>query len=174
MPIIPFVSGQDTLSADFNAALDAVRVAKYQTVDLTRNNTVAFLDSSDLVIPLLANAVYVMESSIIYDSNTTADVQLRFALSAGSALLRIAPWGALNTATTATNAIAQQATDAASTYTVTLGGAGTGTMITARPTGIVTTAAVPANLVVGFAQAVANVSNTLLKQYSWLAVTRVA
>ena len=169
----PALAGQNFTAQFFNDSIDNARSMKYQKTDLTRNNTTTYLDSTDLVLPVLANAAYTFESCMFYDSSTTADVKIRLTLPASSAAL-VAPWSASTANTTTANAINQQgAAPVSNVLEWTANGVGTGTIMSIRPVGWINIAGTAGNLVIGFAQNTASAVNTLLKTGSWFAVTRV-
>jgi hypothetical protein len=170
----PMLAGQDLTATFFNATIDNARSMKYQTADGTRNNTTTYLDSTDLTIALVANAAYTFDSCFFYDSSTGADVKIRLSLPVSTVAL-VASWGSTNLAnTTATNTITQQGIGATSNIVeFSFSGAGSGTVMSARPSGWISVAGTAGNLVVGHAQNTPAVVNTLLKQGSWFAISRV-
>lgn len=172
--IVPALAGQNLTPTFFNTTIDNALSAKYQTVDTARNATTTYLDSTDLVIPLLANAAYTLDCCIFYDTSTAADMKLRFSFPASTAAL-IVPWASTNVAnTTATNTINQQASVPASNIIeFTLSGVASGTIMSARPSGWINVSTTPGNLVVGHAQNTSTAVNTLLKSGSWITLTRV-
>lgn len=172
--LVPFLAGQDLTPAAFNAAIDNALSVRYQTADTIRNNTTTYLDSTDLVIALSANAAYTLDCCILYDTSATADAKIRFSFPASTVAL-IAPWASTNTAnTTATNTINQQASVPVSNIIeFTLSGVASGTVMSARPAGWINVAGTAGNLVVGHAQNTASAVNTLLKSGSWISLTRV-
>jgi hypothetical protein len=170
----PLLAGQDLTSTFFNATIDNARSLKYQTTNIVRNNTTTFLDSTDLVIALVANGVYQFDSCFFYDSSTTADIKVRLTFPTGTAAL-IAPWGSTNVANTGTtNSMDQQGSVPASdVITWSFNGANVGTTMAVRPAGWINVSTTAANLVVGFTQNTANATNTTLSKGSWIALTRV-
>lgn len=173
MPFNPMLAGQDLTSTFFNASIDNARSMKYQKTDITRNNTTTYLDSTDLVMPVVANGAYTFEGCFFYDSSTTADAKIRLTLPASSAAL-IAPWSAPVANTTTANALNQQgAAPVANVIEWPANGAGTGTIMNIRPAGWINIAGTAGNLVIGFAQNTASAVNSLLKTGSWIIVSRV-
>lgn len=169
----PMLAGQDLDDAFFNNTIDNARSVKYQKTDITRNNTTTYLDSTDLVLPVLASAAYTFESCFFYDSSTTADVKIRISLPTGSAAL-ISPWSSGTGATGGTNAINQQGAAPVSNVVEWIaGGIGTGSVMSIRPVGWINISTTAGNITVGFAQNTASAVNTLLKTGSFFAVTRV-
>lgn len=172
MPAVPVTVGQTITSTTENNVLDWVAQTEYQSADLVRNNTVAFLDSATLVIPVIAGATYAFESNLMYDTPSTADIVIRFSYPSGTTGL-ISNAGFLTSVTTNTNAMNMQATSLSSTsITQSYGGVATGTVLSITPSGgiSVTTAG---SFVIGFGQSVATATNTLLKQWSWIRLSRI-
>jgi hypothetical protein len=171
MVAVPALVGEDITSTYFNQKLDWTAQTKVQTADIIRNAATAFLDSADLVIPVVAGATYSLESCLMYDTAAAADIVIRISYPSGTTGL-IANLGSGTAITTTTNAINQQALAVSGTsFSATYGGVAVGTIVTVNPAGglIVTTAG---NLVVGFAQSVSTASNSLLKAGSWVRLCR--
>lgn len=167
----PLLAGQALTATFFNNSIDNARSVTYQKTDLTQNNTTTYVDSTNLVLPVLANAAYTFESCMFYDTSAAAAVRIRITLPAGAAAL-IAPWSS-NTSASA-NAINQQgAAPASNVIEWQAGGVASGTVMSIRPVGWINIAGAAGNLVIGFAQLTATAVNTLLKTGSWFAVTRV-
>lgn len=172
MPAVSVTVGQTITSSLENFLLDSVAQTEYQSADIVQNNTVGFLDSGTLVIPVLVGAAYSFESNLMYDSPSSADIVIRFSYPSGTTGL-ISNAGSGTAITTATNALNQQATSLSGTsITQTYGGVATGTVISVTPSGgiSVTTAG---NFVIGFGQGTATATNTLLKKWSWIRLSRV-
>lgn len=172
MPLVPFVPGQQLQAAPVNTALDNVRTTKLLFADLTVNNNTTISNSTDLVAAVVANAWYTFDSLVRYDSGTTPDVKLQLTGPTGTAFT-LARWGAGTGATGTVNSIDQGVTLGTTTWVQAFGGAGAGTSMTARVAGYFVVSTTAGNLQLGFAQNTANVSNTLLRQGTWFALTRV-
>lgn len=173
MPVVPVLVGQKLTSTLENNLLDWVGRTVYQSADIVRNNTTTILDSTDLVIPVSVGASYSFESNMMYDTAAAADIVIRLSYPTGTTGL-ISNAGSGTAITTSTNAINQQATSLSGTSTsITYGGVATGTVLSVTPSGAfsVTTAGV---IYIGFGQSTANASNSLLKKWSWIRVSRVA
>lgn len=174
MPAIPALTGENITATYVNNKLDWTAQTKQQTADLTRNAQITFLDSADLVIPLVAGASYSFESNLMYDTAAAADIVIRISYPSGTTGL-ISNAGSGTAITTATNAINQQASSLSSTsVSLTYGGVATGTILSVNPSGGFTVGVTAGNLVVGFAQATSNASNSLLKQWSWIRLSRTS
>lgn len=173
MVAIPALVGEDITSSYFNQKLDWTAQTVYQGADIIRNAQVTFVDSATLVIPVVSGASYSFESCLMYDTAAAADIVIRISYPSGTTGL-ISNSGSGTAITTATNPINQQATALSGTSTsLTYGGVATGTILTVNPSGgiTVTTAG---NVVIGFAQATSTASNSLLKQWSWIRLSRTA
>lgn len=170
MPFSPVVAGQRIRASDFNAALDAAVQTAYQTADQTKNNNTTYLSSPDLVLPMLASAVYAFEALILYDTNSTADFKHKALLPSGAVVDRVATWTNTNAGTAVDSVVAH---DALTSWDFNSGGVAVGTVMSARPCGIITMSTTAGNLVIQFAQNTANGSNTLLKRGSWVSLRRV-
>lgn len=169
----PLLAGAGLTATFFNNSIDNARSMKYQKTDLTQNNTTTYLDSTDLVLPVLANAAYTFEACMFFDSSTTADVKIRLTLPASATAL-IAPWSSGTSAAVGGNAINQQGAAPVSNVVEWIaGGVGSGTVQSLRPIGWINISGTAGNLVIGFAQNTASAVNTLLKTGSFFAVTRV-
>lgn len=175
MPVVPAVAGQDLTADTLNTMLDNVRLVKSLSADVTVNNTTTFSADAtltNLTFTMIANAFYTLESFIIYDTNTTADIKVRLTAPTGSNI-RAASLSATTAATTSTNSISQLVTDAA-TLDFVMGGAGSGSFMTGTPCGFIRIGPTAGSLTVTFTQNTANASNTILKRDTWVALSRVA
>ena len=166
----PFLAGQDLTASLLTTSIDNAYQVKGLTADLTVSST-TFQDSSDLTLPVVTNASYIMQCQFIYDSNATADIQIRFVTPLGT-IVRLSPWGP-GTAQSGTTAISMpvSVTDSTTTATVSYGGGGAGTFLMATPRGALISVSGPGNLVIGFAQVSAS-GSTILKVGSMVALSR--
>ena len=169
MPLVPFQAGQSLTAADLNAAFDIRRVA-WQTGDQIVNNSTTFVSSTFLTLTVAANSSYVYEALLVWDTNSTADFKHQLLVPAGAAV-RQGTWTPTNTVAATNTTIAVDALDA-----IGYGGGGValGTMLTARPVGLIATVGTAGSVTVQFAQGTANASNTTLKTGSWIRLTKVA
>jgi hypothetical protein len=169
----PLLAGQDLSPTFFNATIDNARSMRYKTTEPTRNNTTTYLDSTDLVMPVAANAAYILDSCLFYDTSAAADIKIRMSLPPGSTAL-IAPWSSGTGITTNTNSINQQGSAPISNVIEWIaGGVASGTVMSIRPTGWINVAGTAGNLVIGHTQNTATAVDTLLKLGSWFAISRV-
>lgn len=167
----PFLAGQDVTASLLTTGIDNAYFVKGLTSDLNVLNT-TFQDSSDLTFTLTTGASYGIQCQFIYDSNTTADIQIRFTTPVGT-VVRLAPWGPTSgiTGSGALTSISATVTDSTTTATITYGGAGSGTFMMARPAGAIISVGGAGNLVIGFAQASTS-GSTVLKVGSMVALSR--
>ena len=168
----PFLAGQDLTADLLTTSIDNAYNIKGLTTDLTVSNT-TFQDSSQLTFPLTADASYIFQCQFIYDSNTTADIQIRFTTPLAT-IIRLAPWGPTTgiTGSGALTSISATVTDSTTTATVSYGGAGAGVFMMAAPRGALISVGGAGNLVIGFAQVSAS-GSTLLKVGSMVALSRI-
>lgn len=168
MPLVPFVSGSKFLMSSLNAAFDVDRTC-FMTGDQSVISNIVLTNVAQLVLPVVASAQYALDSLIIYDTNATANMQLKFALPAGS-VDRTAIWVSGTGALTADATIFHQAADS---ITWTVGGVAAGTYMTARPGGVIYISSTSGNMQVQFAQSTSTAVNTLIKGGSWVRLRRV-
>lgn len=163
----PFLAGQDLTADLLTTSIDNAYQIKGLTTDLTVSST-TFQDSSQLTFPLTADASYIIQCQFVFDSNTTADIQIRFTTPLAT-IIRLAAWGQT---TSGTNDVPQTATDSTTTATISYGGKGAGTFCLVRPCGALISVGGAGNLVIGFAQVSAS-GSTLLKVGSMVALSRI-
>lgn len=173
MPLFPLLAGAELTATFFNDSIDNCRSVKYQTADQTRTSSTTYLDSTSLVMPVVANGVYQFDSCLFYDTSATADVKIRMTLPAGSAAL-VAPWSSGTGISGTANSINQQgAAPVSNVLEWVAGGVATNTVMSIRPVGWINIGGTAGNLVIGHAQNTSSAVNTVLKQGSWIAVSRV-
>jgi hypothetical protein len=142
-----------------------------KTADQTVNNSATLVNDTHLFVPMVANATYTGMLLLFYSSNTTASIKFAFTFPAG-----------------ATVSWAPVAYQAVGSFTILLSalntyqsgvdnplfGAGGSDFPTAIINIIARTAGTAGNLQLRWAQNTANVSNTTIKQDSYMIVTREA
>lgn len=144
----------------------------YQTADQQQNNGnggTTYTNSTNLAFSVVANGVYILESQIIYDTTPTPGIKFQFALPAGSANSRIAPWfsGAAN----GDSPIWHDVFDG-SEFFPGAKGAGGGFM-SCRPGVAFTIGTTGGTFNFRFAQNVADPARAWLKVGSWIRLTRM-
>lgn len=157
-------AGQVTAAKSFQ---DAPQRVKSMLSDVTKNNSTAFVDVTDLQVELSASRAYAVDATLFYESATAADARVQFTLPAGATIRLAVP--ALSTGTTFTNGNLEAAVTT-SAY-VSIGGAGAAVPIHAQVRAVVTTVDASGLLTLQWAQDTANASNTILRSGSWLRIT---
>ena len=135
------------------------------------NNTTVLVNDPLLFGAVDTGATYQWDATIFYDSAAAADIKFAFTTPTFSAMR----WSLTGLATTAAAAEGdmKNATIGTSGIATQVGGIGVGTILTARIEGyIVTTAA--GNIQLQFAQQTADVSNTTIRNGSYLRTWRVS
>lgn len=134
------------------------------------NNTLT--NDTELVVPVVANAVYVVTGLIIYNGLAAAQIKFGWSVPAGATL----SWnpGALDSSVTAAFAGIIGRAWYNSGSTPTLGIDGTAQNVVATPNGLLVVGANAGNLQFKWAQATTNATATTVKTDSYLALVRVA
>lgn len=161
-----------SVSADLNANWDKIDAAvilgqQVGTTGITVTNSTVLVNAPGLVVPLLANTKYAIESWIWYTATAAADIKLGFTTPAGSTL-RWSLWGV-------------EAPDADQIGPIDTGVVGSGSLAAAgsalngstRTGGQIEVGATPGNLQLQVAQNTASSTGTVLSAGSWLRVTRL-
>jgi len=174
MPLSPFSIDDIPPARRLNTALDNTYTVAFVFTDAIINN--AGLGNGtgipDLTIPVPASAWFAFDAHIMFDSNTIADLAMRFP-GPFNTFWGLANWGPPLSATSTTNQLELAMSTGTTTRDVSYGGAGSGTPISARPAGYVVTSTTPGTISVSFWQNTADPSNTIIKQGSWVSLSRV-
>lgn len=145
-------------------------LTRFRTTDSApRNNSTSLLNDSDLVIPVAANAKYVMDGFFLYTSNATADINFQF-VGPASSTLSWSAWGQGTTATTFEGSIKNERRSIAQNSAH----GGTSSDLSVRPVGFLQTAGASGNLQLTWGQNTATVVDTKLLVGSWLRLHRVS
>jgi hypothetical protein len=174
MPLVPYTAGQKLTAALLNAGLDNVQRTSYLTSDSAPvNNSTAFLTSS-LQLSVVANASYLFDTYLVFDTTTVADFKIRLTTPTGTVTLT-SSWGGLTTISTTDSTIVHDANILAPTTTIWVygGWAGSGSLNSAIPHGAILVGANSGTLSVDYAQNTATAVNSVLKAGSWFRLTRV-
>jgi hypothetical protein len=144
--------------------------AKTANQQLTNNASLG--NDAHLVVPVLANATYIVEGAIFYDgAYNQGDLKVDWAIPAGSNFM----WSINGPATGGQAAYASQSTLAGGSTPLSAGTYGTGgTQTTITPRGLLTTGASAGNLQLRWAQNTAHASTLTVYQRSWIRVQRTA
>lgn len=178
--LVPMVQNQDVRAAFVNTSIDNMRSVAYQTADVSVTNTAGTYQlATDLIIPgLVANAEYIFESCLFYDTSAAADIKIRLRLPFIGKIL-IAPWYSGVAITGVTNNIDQTGYDensanaSSSTLEIHAGGVAAGTVMSIRPTGWIRMSTASGDLAIDHVQDTPATTQTILKQGSWIALARV-
>jgi len=162
-------------SLSVGANLSVTGIGKFDFVRKTANQTVTnssdYVDDNHLVLPVVANATYLMDGLLLYTGPSAGDMQVQFTGPAGASLA----W-----TTRGAGAPCDATLDEIETGAGILGGGkilgcyAAGTTQAATPTGIFRTAATAGNLLVRWSQYVANATVLTLYTDSYLTLRRVA
>lgn len=163
-----FVAGQNLTAAALNDQFNLIRMRRQQVAQ-TVNNSTTLVDSNYLTLSVKANTNYIFEALILYTADAGADFKFNISLPTGSTL-RIATWTNLTTGAAIDSPIAH---DAITTQPWPMGGV-TGTVMSSRPTGVITIGSTAGSCTIQFAQNTATVSNCDLNSQSWIRLTEVA
>lgn len=142
-----------------------------KTADETVNNSDVLQDDDELTLPVAANATYVVDCWVVYDSNTTPDIKFAFTGPASATM----EW--------TTNALGSSAAGGTGSTTTTratiagnlpCGGVGAGTRVVATIRGLLMTAGTAGSLTLQWAQNTADATETKVRANSWMRLVRVA
>jgi hypothetical protein len=145
-----------------------------KAADQIVNNSATLVGDLELFVNVVANATYILDSQIIYDSGTTPDIKFAWAVDPADSTLS---W--------TTNALGAGASGVNGSLTVGVGidgdanaivagGVGAGTLVIAATQGILKTGTVDGAISLHWAQNVANASDTTVHASSWMRITRIA
>lgn len=144
----------------------------WKTGDESVTSSTTLQNDGSLVLPLAANARYLLDGYLAYTGPTfgagPADLKAAWAVPAGATMR----WAQHGPGSNTPNGIAAVETDHATNHV--LGTYGTGTNIVARPAGWVTTSGTAGDLQLRWAQNVSNGVATTLRAGSWIRLRRVA
>lgn len=133
-----------------------------------QNNTMAA--DTELVLPVVANAVYALDAYIPYISPTAALFQMDWTAPSGSSM-NWSSWGEAQTATSYEGSVKYEQRTLAQSAVV--GGSGA-TLVTATPRGILLTAGTAGSLTFRWAQFTTTASDTKVHAGAWVRLMRVS
>ena len=164
MPIPTWTTGQVLSASDVNTWF--VPRFAYKTAQTSRASTTTLVADPHLIVPVDANAHYVLTGLIDYEADVTGDVKFQFTLPAGASMnFAWVGWQASDT-------FSNNGTNTTATV-VTLGGGGAGQGRGNTIAGTVTTAGTAGNLGVNWAQNVSSGTATIWHAESYLMLVRV-
>ncbi len=145
------------------------RVAR-KTAATIRNNTATRTSDPDLTLAVEAGAVYEVESEVIYDGSTSADLQFGWALPASSTFL----WGTIYATPSSTdvNSTSSGYVVRNESGSIAIGAGGIGNLTTARMSGVLTVGSA-GSIALQWAQGTAEATNIRLFQQSTLKLRRI-
>lgn len=165
--------GEDVLlPSDIGAAASADQAFVRKTIDEAVTSSSAFQNDDELLLPVLANSVYLWRCVLIYDGATTGDIKLTFAALAGSSLS--GGFVGLGTASASGTGSAGQVALITPGSGGSLGAAGAGTKVYAQGSGMFTTGGTAGNFQLQWAQSASDGTATTVYAGSHLFAQRVA
>jgi hypothetical protein len=164
-----FYAGQKLRASDLNNAFSTYAV---KATTLTVNNSTAYVNDPELVIPLVANSSWIVETTLYYVTLAAAGAKANLTVPTGATMTYGNDSLSL-TATTTANAIDRGLVFAGGGGHG-LGGAGLANPVASYPRAFVVIGSTAGNLQFQFAQATANASNTQLMPGSFMRLTRTA
>ncbi len=141
--------------------------------DQVVNANATLANDNDLAVALAANATYIVECVVIYDSSTAADIQFAWTGPTGTTF----DWtnnGISTGAAGGTSSITVTRSPIGSGNPLPAGGVGVGSKLFAQIRGIVVTSSTTGNLQLMWAQNTSDATNTTVRINSFLRLTRVA
>jgi hypothetical protein len=138
-----------------------------KTANETVNNSASFQDDDELFFPVRANEIWDVEASIRYDSSTTADIKWRFTVP-GSGVAGTGS-GLIHRLTGGASGLADDVVEPMSDLTRTpSGGIGIGTEAPMHIRMLIVVGDTDGNIVYQWAQNTAALSNTSVRNGSWI------
>jgi hypothetical protein len=176
---VPLASQQDLTSEFFNTSIDDMWSVAFQASDNSTTSNVAIggeVYSTDLTLPMASSGIYIFQSCLFYDTPAAADISIKIStpfVNAGY----VSPWSSGTAITGVTNNIDQSATDTLATsglaYFFSCGGVASGTVMSIRPYGYFAQSTSSGYMRIAHQQVTTSTSQTILKQGSWIALSRV-
>jgi hypothetical protein len=141
-------------------------------IDETVTSSTTLQDDDELFLSVAANCTYWMDVLFLYRAAATPLIKIAFS-GPTAATLAWTPWALHNSVTAATAGTIETVIRDISGE-ISLGVAGTGTTVTARPVGILTTSSTAGTFRVRWAQNVSNATGSVVKAGSSLMLRRVS
>lgn len=165
----PILAGQKIRGYDLNNLLPVLVMA---TADTSRVSSTVLLDATGLALPVEADAAYVIDGYIAYDSNATADFKAAFTAPSGAA----GHWTLYGLGSATTGSVGDIGAFRSNAWTTAISAGGSDSFsgtLGAIPRGYLATD-VAGTLQLQFAQNNSNVNATWVRTGSWLRAVRVA
>jgi hypothetical protein len=158
-------SGDEVPASYVQALITEVRpLSALKVGDQTVNNSATLVNDANLAVSLAASAAYGIELHLVYNSNASANFKANWSLPAGATFVRQQYLAAAGAAT-------QHST---STLATVSGYTGTGADAALDIWAYVTTSTTAGTLQLQWAQASANVSDTIVRDGAFLIVRRLS
>jgi hypothetical protein len=143
-----------------------------KTSDQAKTSDAALANDAQLVVAVVANAIYLFDLFLVYDGAATGDIQFKLVPPAGATLLWV-PIGFPSSAagTSSTVKMPKEGT-AADTFGAV--GTGAGNIVVMTPRGILRTGASAGTLQLQWAQGTSDGTATTLYTDSWIRAQRVS
>lgn len=157
------------------AAIEAKTITARKTANETVNNTATLQNDDALFVTPAINTVYTVDSYIVYDAATAADLTFAFTFPAGASL----SWAVIGLATSVTAVTGDMTAAARDRFAsgvagaIGAGGANVGGEVVAIIRGTLIMGATAGNLQLQWAQAVANASDAVVYRDSWLRLQKI-
>jgi hypothetical protein len=164
LPAAHVVAASDLKPLTDLAKLTAETYNATKTLGQTVNNSTTLVNDTDLVLPMVANAIYRFECYAISNSNATADWKCTWAVPSGTTMSYYC------IGYTTADVFGLFHSNAGTTQQIGGGGADRGTLMR----GTVSVSSTPGNLQLQWAQNTLNASNTIVQAQSYLDLTRIA
>lgn len=168
-PLVSFAAGERLTAAKLNQALSIERVVQ-APADQSVTSSTTLVNSTYIVLPVDANALYVMDMLMLISGATAGDITYDWVAPSGSFMRKSYfsyPFG--ETATTGLmDRVAQD------NFTGDSATMGTGTMTGIRPSGYISTSGTSGTLQFRFAQRTSSASATTLRAGTWMRLTKIA
>lgn len=157
------------------AAPTSLVLFAYKTSTTTRTSSTSFSDDPHLTVTVDANSIYSVDFYLIYEADAAADLQWNFTAPSGATCTMTARGLAVGqAASTTSGSVEHVAFPHTSGHTV--GGAGSGQLnkLGAAPKGVLITGGSSGAFTFRWAQKTSNAVGTILYQYSYMRLEKIA
>ena len=141
----------------------------FKTADQTVNNSVTRVSDTHLTAAVEASAVYLVETYLIYNSSTVADINIAWAVPSGATIKWVSD-GLSSAAANAVSSLDRTALTAGSNRVM----GGVAADAVAMPVGVLTVSATAGSLTLQWAQNTQEATDTKMLTGSWIRLTRIA
>ena len=158
-------NGGTNTSIEFGPAYPPV----FKTADQTVNNSVTRVSDTHLTAAVEASAVYLVETYLIYNSSTVADINVAWAVPSGATIKWVSD-ALSSAAANAVSSIDRTALTAGSNRVM----GGVAADAVAMPVGVLTVSTTAGSLTLQWAQNTQEATDTKMLTGSWIRLTRIA